>query len=89
MGGPGLLFSSKPGRLATLKRRAAQLGLEVSGWHAFRRGAAEDLVRSGCPIGFILKAGGWKSGAFLRYISAEALDTRAVTEAFLSHSDSD
>ena len=84
-----LVFPENISRHADLKRRATQLGLEVAGWHAFRRGAPEDLVRSGYPIGFILKAGGWRSGAFLRYTSAEALDTRAVTEAFLSNSDSD
>lgn len=85
----GLIFAYRPERLADLRRRAERLGLPLGGWHSFRRGAAEDLVASGSHIGFILKAGGWRSGAFLRYISASALDTRAASDAFMSLSDSD
>ena len=56
-----------------------------AGWHAFRRGAASDMLRSGSSVGDILIAGSWRSGAFLRYLRRSELDTRAALDA--SHAD--
>ena len=49
-------------------------------WHAFRRGMAQDMLSNGSPLGEILLAGGWRSGAFLRYLSRFDLDKRAALE---------
>ena len=66
-----------------------ELGLPACGRHAFRRGAANDKVRAGMLLGTVLHAGDWRSGAFLRYISRESLDTHAALNAMLSLSDSE
>ena len=42
---------------------------EKHGTHDFRRGHAEDMRASGCPLADILRAGQWKSAAFLRYVN--------------------
>ena len=48
-----------------------------AGWHAFRRGAASDMLRHGSFVSDILLAGSWRSGAFLRYLRRSDVDTRA------------
>lgn len=84
------IFGSGPGvSLAALQRRCLALGLPRCGWHAFRRGGAEDMVLDGQPLGFVLHAGGWRSAAFLRYITRENLATQAAYDALASMSDSD
>lgn len=75
--------------LAAFQRRCSSLGLPICGWHAFRRGGAEFLLESGQSLGFVLHAGGWRSAAFLKYISREKLDTKAAFEVAASLSDSD
>ena len=89
-GSTGRIFLQSPcSLLASFQRRLAQLQLPKCGWLAFRRGAAEDLVTSGSPIGHVLHAGGWRSSAFLKYISRESLDARASLDTTLALSDSD
>jgi len=61
---------------------------ENSGLHAFRRGMATDLVASGSPLSFILHAGGWRSSAFMRYITASGLDEREAVDFTIAESDS-
>ena len=51
-----------------LRETAAALGIPDATWHSLRRGFASDLMSSGEPLAHILVAGGWRSGAFLRYI---------------------
>ena len=83
----------------TFRSYCTTLGLQA-GWHAFRRGRASDMLRSGSSVGDILLAGSWRSGAFLRYLRRAELDTRAsvdvsssagpgVLEAVFDHSGSD
>ena len=48
-----------------------------AGWHAFRRGAASDILRHGSSVIDILLAGSWRSGAFLRYLRRSDVHTRA------------
>ena len=88
---------------ATLRSRFRHYCTEAqlrAGWHAFRRGAASDMLRSGSSVGDILLAGSWRSGAFLRYLRRAELDTRAslhtvgagdpgLLEAVFDHSGSD
>ena len=59
-----------------------------SGLHAFPRGMATDLVASCSPLSFILHAGGWRSSAFMRYITASGLDEREAVDFTIAESDS-
>ena len=59
------------------------------GWHAFRRGMATDMIESGSTVSFILRAGGWRSSAFLKYLTSSGLDLRESVEYAMHDSDSD
>lgn len=54
----------------------------------FRAGKATELARKGLPLGEIMAAGEWKSGAGLRYIDTDAVDMACFTRV-LDTSDSD
>ena len=53
--------------------------------HDFRRGHAEDLRRSGASLSEILKAGQWRSAAFMSYLDADELN-KAMSVFPISHS---
>ena len=55
--------------------------------HDMRRGHAEDLRLGGATLGQILRAGDWRSPAFLQYLDAEQLELDRTVEAH--HADSD
>ena len=57
--------------------------------HDLRRGHARDLQASGAPLLEILRAGGWRSPAFLTYLDLEQLEHDAVVEAHLAESSDD
>ena len=63
------IFGSLKTRRASseLRRRGLTVGIDRCSWHAFRRGAASDIIRSGGTIGFLMLQGGWRSAAFLKY----------------------
>ena len=63
--------------------------LDISGvsWHTFRRSAAQHMLISGGTISRIIKAGGWKSSAFLRYLHRKDVDDRAALEIVQNESD--
>ena len=73
----------------TLRRRGSSLGIERCSWHAFRRGAASDIVRSGGTIGFLMNQGGWRSGAFLKYLLCSDVEDRRTLELTAVGLDSD
>ena len=78
--------------LSGLRRRLEQLGLPDPGsyrLHDFRRGHAQDLLEGGSSLTLILKAGEWKSAAFLRYLQVEELEARAVLEAHMNLSEAE
>ena len=90
------LFGGKSfsARTADLHRRAELLKLTAKGqprvgWHAFRRGHAQDMLASGTTLSQILTAGGWKSMSFLAYLCRKDVDERASLEAAFAQSDSD
>ena len=56
-------------------------------WHAIRRGMAEEMLARGDPLAEILLAGGWRSGAFLKYVSRHSLDTRVALDFAYAVSD--
>ena len=64
-------------------------GISWPGWHSFRRGMASDMLDNGAPLSLILRAGGWRSGAFLSYLTKSALDNREAIEFSMNDSDSE
>ena len=44
------------------------------------------MLNSGAPIGSILKAGSWRSRAFLHYLQRADLDERAVLDSAVAGS---
>lgn len=72
-----------------LRRRLRDIGVESHEsytLHAFRRGHAQDLVASGSSAAEILRAGEWRSCAFLQYLDVDSLECQAVVEAHLAES---
>ena len=76
-------------RSRDLRSRCSRIGLTAVGWHAFRRGRAQDMLSSGSTLAQILVAGGWKSAAFLSYLRTRDIDERMSLEAIVAGSDSD
>ena len=74
---------------AVLLRLAGEIGLEKASWHGFRRGSATDLVARGGSLSQVLASGGWRSGAFLRYIAGDVVSRRRALELSFGESDSD
>ena len=57
--------------------------------HDLRRGHARDLQASGSSLCEILKAGEWRSAAFMAYLDTDQLQSDAVAEAARPRSDLD
>ena len=74
------LFGPSAELTSRFRRLCGELGLPPA-WHAFRRGAASDMLRAGSAVGDILLAGSWRSGAFLRYLRRAEVDARAAADA--------
>jgi len=77
------IFGSLKSRRASseLRRRGLTVGISRCSWHAFRRGAASDIIRSGGTIGFLMHQGGWKSAAFLKYLLASDINDRCSLQS--------
>ena len=54
--------------------------------HDLRRGHARDMLHAGARLGEILRAGEWRSAAFLTYLDREELECDATLEAHLGES---
>jgi hypothetical protein len=50
---------------------------------------ARDLLDSGCPLSHLMRAGGWRSSSFLKYLLRTDLDSREAAEFALADSDSE
>ena len=77
---------------ANLRSRLCRLGVNDAyayGTHDFRRGHTMDMVVAGAPLSQILKAGQWKSNAFLQYVEQQEVECGAVLEAHMALSDGD
>ena len=57
--------------------------------HDFRRGHARDMLRGGARLCEILKAGEWRSAAFLAYLDGTELEGAATLEAHIGESSDD
>ena len=60
-----------------------------TGTHSFRRGMAQDLVDSKGSLAEVLRAGGWSSSAYLRYLRSAQLDDKAVAQMVIDLSESE
>ena len=72
-----------------LRSRLRSLGVPQAEYyrtHDFRRGHAEDLCRSGASLREILRAGEWKSPAFMAYLDLDKLERDLVVQAHLDES---
>jgi len=87
------LFCNLHKTKASLRLRARCLIAGVAGvsWHAFRRGAASDILRKGGAVAYLMHSGGWKTAAFMStYLQRGDLEDRRTLElARDSDSDSD
>ncbi len=78
--------------LATLRAYLGRLGVDGAGayrTHDIRRGHADDLRVSGASLGVILRAGEWRSPAFMSYLDLGELEAGAVVEAHVDESSSE
>lgn len=57
--------------------------------HDFTRGHSDDLFRSGAILLKILRAGDWRSGAFLTFLDALGLERDGIMEAHLADRNDD
>ena len=73
--------------LRLIREWCLELSIERPGWHSFRRGMASDLLTSGQTISVILRAGGWKSAAFLKYLRLRDVDEREALDFTMDLSD--
>ena len=65
------------------------VGIGRCSWHAFCRGAASDIIRSGGTIGFPMHQGGWKPAAFLKHLLASDINDRCSLQAAAASLSSD
>ena len=80
------LFRGISAKTATneLRRRLGVLGVnrpEEHVLHSFRSGHAMDLAENGARLHEILRAGEWKSPAFLLYLDINKIESEAAAEA--------
>ena len=54
---------------------------------AFRAGKATELAKAGLPLGKVMAAGEWKSGAVARYIDDDAVDAVSLMSLVAEASD--
>lgn len=55
--------------------------------HGFRRGTAQELLAKNAPLSHILRAGGWRSAAFLEYLEREDVDELAILQVMCDEDD--
>lgn len=78
--------------LSALRAALQELGVprhDAYRTHDFRRGHAQDMAVRGSRLADILRAGDWRSAAFLSYLDRDALEDSAVREAHGGASSSD
>jgi hypothetical protein len=64
-----------------------EFGIHNLSWHSFRRSCAQELLRSGSTISQIVRAGGWRSAAFVQYLHRRDLDDRDCLNLVCQDSD--
>ena len=85
---PGNPFSNQRSfmrRFSDLGRRLQERGFDVWTSQGFRRGMAQDILESGGSVANILKAGGWRSSAFLLYLERAQVDEVTMLDCIFAH----
>ena len=75
-----------------LRNAASILGLKGAGTlgsHALRRGMARDIVDAGGNLATLLRAGDWRSAAFVAYLREHHAEESAISQLVIDHSDSE
>ena len=81
---------SKSEIIRVFKALLHAVGLPINtGFHAFRRGMARDLLAKGEELSVILRAGGWRSSAFLNYLTTSGVEEREALDFSFAESDSE
>ena len=75
--------------LKTIAREAGVQDWSQTGTHSFRRGMAQDIIDTGCPLSVLLRAGGWTSSAYAEYLREGQGREAAVGQAIIALSDSE
>ena len=78
--------------LSELRAALQELGVpqhQAFRTHDFRRGHAQDMAVRGSRLADILRAGDWRSAAFLSYLEKDELEAGAIREAHGDPSSSD
>ena len=91
--GSDKLFSrSSSAFVQDLRKYAAAVGLpehDRLGSHALRRGMARDILDAGGSLAALLKAGDWKSAAYVVYLRENQAEESAISRLVVDHSDSE
>ena len=75
-----------------MRRCALSAGVQhlaLRGSHAFRRGMAQDIIDGGGSLATLLRAGEWRSSAFLKYLRDCQPEEAAVAQVVINLSDSE
>ena len=91
-GGGRVFHLTKSYVAGKIKELAARIGIEDAqryGTHALRQGMAQDILDMGGSLPALLRAGDWKSSAYLRYLRASQTDDLAIAQATICLSDSE
>ena len=78
--------------IKTLRDHASALGIANAGSlgsHSLRRGMASDIIDAGGSLAVLLKAGDWRSAAFLQYLRDHQIEETAASQLLIAHSDSE
>ena len=89
----GRLFHGVPSSLyRSFMRQVQDVGLllQIVGaakWtsHGFRRGMAQDIIANGGSLADVLRAGGWRSAAFLLYLEKHEVDEAAALDCIFRY----
>ena len=77
---------------AVIKELAIAVGVKDGhrvGTHAFRRGMAQDILDAGGSLAVLMRAGDWRSSAFLAYLRESQPQETAVSQMVFNMSDSE
>jgi hypothetical protein len=72
-------------RLRELLQRFQVANALKFGTQDFRRGHAEDMRKMGCTLAEILRAGQWRSAAFMTYMDEAGIDKASLSENKILH----
>ena len=78
--------------VSCLRRLTAAVGIPNAqrlGSHALRRGMARDILDAGGTLSKVLRAGDWRSAAFVQYLRENQSQELAIASLVIDHSDSE